>query len=84
MAIKSETTAASVHANSYSIIAAVGGFLLAIVIIAVLLFIFYDGRDNIAVSSAMQTNAVETGDPALVLMRANEVGLWALKHRNPS
>lgn len=42
-----QNTAGAVHAHSYSIVAAVAGLIAAIAIFAVLLFVFYDGQNNI-------------------------------------
>lgn len=60
MAIECEKTAASVHANSYSIVAVVAGLVAAVAIFAVLLFVFYDGENNIRSSSAALTEAIKT------------------------
>jgi hypothetical protein len=57
MAIECEKTAANVHANSYSIVAAVAGFIAAIAIFAVLLFFLYDGRNSIAPTAQSEGGA---------------------------
>jgi hypothetical protein len=45
MAIDDDTTAAHVHENSYSIIAIVAGLFAALILCAVLSFIYYEGPE---------------------------------------
>lgn len=46
MAFDQDETAFRVHAHSFSIVAVVAGMVVAIIIFAVLLFVFYDGRND--------------------------------------
>lgn len=64
MAKECDKTAGAVHAHAFSIVAGVAGAVVALIICAALLFVFYDGRDDFAPS--MLTNAAKTGESAHV------------------
>lgn len=62
MAIEDDTTAAHVHEHSYSIIAVVAGLLAALMLCAVLSYMYYQAPDDFTPWS--QSNATQTGEPA--------------------